>query len=130
VQSGGQSDSAVFQVQLPASPRLQVGTGDPMNQIASGNPVPIVASGPIGSRQMVTFSTTLQPSTNALVQLAIGANFTDLALAAVLVVPPDGFAQVIEVAPPTTSITVYLQSVTLDAGPLATSNVQSVQLVP
>ena len=131
VRSGTQSDSALIQVQLPSTPLLQVGTGDPLNQIESGDPVPIVVSGPIGSRQVLLASTQNSPSTTPRIHLGIGAGFSDLATIDVLVIPASGLAEMTGTAQVSSTETVYLQALTLGASsPYPVSNVQSIRLVP
>lgn len=131
VRNGTATDTAPLTVVLPPAPRLQLGTGASGQSFANGATLPVVASGPLGSRQVVLMSTALVPSVSSVMNLAIGSNFDQLFLVAILDVPPAGYATTALHFDPAVPLLVHAQAVSLGTGlPLPSSNLQSIQLLP
>ncbi len=117
----------------PASPALQVGSGDALlaNTLHASAGAPFLLGGRAGETHWVLVSSQAEPSeVPGLVSLAIGAGFSALDLVRTAAIGSAGWSA-FDVPFPPLFATAYFQSVTFDQGrPLAVSNLQSALLAP
>lgn len=135
---GLDSDDATIDVVAPIVPRLEIGSGDPLNPISvNGPPIPIVLGDIVGRNQFVFVSLSNVPSVAAgLVSMDIGNNFSDLTLVFNVRIPAGGWtSSTLPINPSVpTGLTIYFQTVVLGSGrPFPVSspfNPQSIVTVP
>jgi PKD repeat protein len=131
VRDGTDSDDADVTVVLPATPKLQVGNGDPLNVLSSATGASLAVAGRPGTVHYVLYSTSNVPSTAAIVSLAIGNSFSELFIGTVESIPASGIVRLAGPLVVPVEIDVYVQSVVFGLGrPLPVSNMQSVHFEP
>ena len=134
---GTDTHSIDFTVVEPASPKLELGTGDPLNATANGQQMNVILAGKVGTVHQVWFSKSNLPSNHALASWEIGNNFEmgNFRFALARTIGPDGYHQ----SSPTvvfggmSSTVFYCQSIDLTTPPspqYGLSNVQSITLTP
>ena len=134
--SDGSTTSTIdFTVVEPATPKLELGTGDPLNATANGQQMNVILAGKVGTVHQVWFSKSNLPSNHALANWLLGNNFSDFRFALARTIGPDGYHQ----SSPTvtfsgmSSTVFYCQSIDLTTPPspqYGVSNLQSITLTP
>ncbi len=135
VTDGTLTDEFAVTIVAPATPKYEVGTGDPLNVVDVDVGMPFIVSGVPGRKHRVFASLSNLPSNNAAFSLDIGNNFTILFDGGDYIIPASGWL-LINVPPaalpdPGVSGTVfYAQSAEiLLPRPFDDSNVQSILMV-
>ena len=122
-----------FEVVPPATPRLELASGDVGVIVPRADGLRVRLAGTPGSRVALVVSTSAQPSTNALVALGLGDGFRQLALVGIHAIPADSWLE-IPISnlpdPGPTGQAWFAQALALGPlGPLPVSNLQSIRVV-
>ena len=94
VSDGSTTDRFAVTVVAPASPRYELGSGDPLNVVDRDNGLSYILGGPVGSLQFLYASLSSAPSSNSYVSLGLGNSFTELYKGGRYVIPVAGWLQV------------------------------------
>jgi len=135
VSNGEASDSFGVTVVAPATPKYELGTGEPGNMVEWRDGLAYILAGPVGSVQAVFASQSNLPSTNSHVSLGLGNQFTSLSYVGRFVIPAAGWLQVNVPAaalrnPGLAGRVVYSQAIEIAfPTPFDVSNLQSIRLV-
>jgi len=94
VTDGVITDQLPVTIVAPATPKYELGNGDPLNVVDRDNGLPFILSGVPGSSHVATASSSNLPSSNIYVSLDIGNNFTKLFVGNTFVIPAAGWLQI------------------------------------
>ena len=132
---GVTTDTIDFTVVEPATPKLELGNGNPLNATANGQQMNVILAGKVGTVHQVWFSKSPLPSNHPLANWLLGNNFSDFRFALARTIGPNGYHQ----SSPTvvfggvSSTVFYCQSIDLTTPPspmYGVSNLQSITLTP
>jgi len=135
VSDGAVADSLPVNIVAPATPRYQLGNGDPLNIVDRDNGLPFILSGPVDSQQRVVSSLSNLPSSDRYISLDLGNNFTNVFVGGLFTIPAAGWLQI---NVPTSALNdpgpggkVFYSQTFDTAGPIpfTVSNLQSMTLV-
>src|SRR5262245_8401581 len=135
VTDGTITDAFQVTIVVPATPKLQLGTGDPLNVVDRDLGFSYILSGAVGSSQILVYSTSNLPSVNAYVSLSLGNNFASATILDTYVIPAPGWLQVTVLPgalndPGPAGRTVFAQSVEFaNPIPFDVSGLQSVHVI-
>jgi hypothetical protein len=118
----------------PASPKLELGTGDDFSVTANGNPMNIIFAGTVGTSHQIWYSKSPLPSNHPQANWLLGNNFMDFRFALGRVIGAQGYTQLA----PTISysgagVDFYCQSIDISTPPApeyGISNLQIITLTP
>ncbi|HHN77284.1 MAG TPA: matrixin family metalloprotease, partial [Phycisphaerales bacterium] len=127
------SVSIGFTIVEPATPKFELGNGDPLNTVANGTNMNLIVGGTVGTVHNVYYSVSNIPSNHALVDLDIGNMFTQLILARAIVIGSGGYTQMsFPITYSGSPMVFYSQTIDVTTPPnpkFAVSNLQSITMV-
>ena len=136
VSDGATTVELLVTVVAATGPRLELGSGDPLNAVDRDNGLRLRLAGPVGAAVRVLGSRSDLASTNAWIDLELGNAFKDLFTGGTWIVPPAGWLEVVvptaalpAVSPPGRIF--FSEAFVLEfPAPFATSELQSMWLTP
>jgi len=136
VSDGSTTSDLIVTVVAPAGPRLELGTGDPLNVVDRDAGLRLRIAGPVGMPVRVLGSRSDLPSVNSWIALELGNAFKDLLPGGTWLVPAAGWLEVVLPASalpvvPLPGQVFFSEAFALEfPAPFATSELQSMWLVP
>ena len=135
VSDGADTITFPFTVVEAASPKLELGDGDPTFTVANGGTMNVIVAGTVGTVHSIYYSNSNLPSSFPKGTFLIGNNFTHFPFAALFAIGPDGYTEF--VAPINfgggSPMTFYSQSIDFTTPPspnFGISNLQTITLTP
>jgi hypothetical protein len=129
------TDQFPVTIVAPATPKLELGTGDPLNVVDRDLGFSMILSGVPGSSHSLVYSLSNLPSVNSFVSLDLGNNFTSAFVANTFVIPASGWLKLTVLPgvlndPGPAGRTIYSQTVEIaNPIPYEVSNLQSIHVV-
>ncbi len=136
VSDGASSDSFAVTIVEPATPKYELGTGDPLNVVDQDVGFPFILSGQVGGAHHMYISPDNIPSSNMFASFDIGNNFTTLTKVGLFTIPAKGWIEIFVGPgaipdPGPSGMVFYAQNLVFDGTPkpFPVSNLQSMFLV-